>query len=117
MSQSLHLVGDLALVLDVIVEDPEIVGVQRLAEITGEPTKVGRSPQQVALLNFLLQLRLVELHPGEVLDDVLDVVEELVGGDGEHEQSVRVLREMLVPGLEVSWEVGGADLTPAVTRQ
>ena len=52
---SLNLVEDLALILDVSVENPEIRSVQLLANVTGIPTKIGRWLQQVALLNFLLQ--------------------------------------------------------------
>ena len=52
---SLNLVEDLALILDVTVENPEIRSVQLLANVTGIPMKIGRWLQQVALLNFLLQ--------------------------------------------------------------
>ena len=118
MSQPLGLVWDPpALILEVLVEDPELTGVQHPAEIAGKPTTVGWKPQQFVLLNFLLQLRLVELHPGEVLDDLLDVVAELVAGDSHHEEPVRVLREVFVLVLGVRWEVGGTDWTLAVTRQ
>ena len=55
MRESFNLVADLALILDVTVEDLEIGGVQLLADIAGKPTKVGWWLQQVALLNFLLQ--------------------------------------------------------------
>ena len=41
MGESLNFVGDLALILDVTVEDPEIRGVQLLADVTGKPTKIG----------------------------------------------------------------------------
>ena len=114
------LVRDPALNLGVIVEDLEIIGVQHLAETAGKPTEVGWKPQQVALLNFLLELRLVELHPGEVFDDVLNVVAELVGGDGDQEQPFRtfgVLREVRVLRLSVRWEICGADRTLAQPRQ
>ena len=43
---------------------------------------------------FLLQLRLVKLHPGEVFNDSLDVVEELVNGVSDHEQSLHVKRSL-----------------------
>ena len=52
-----------------------------------------------------------------MFDDLLDVVEERVPGDSHHEQSVGVMREMLVPGLHVSREICGANLTLTVTRQ
>ena len=52
---SLNLVEDLALILDVTVENPEIRSVQLLANVTGIPMKIGRWLQQLALLNFLLQ--------------------------------------------------------------
>ena len=55
MRESLNLVEDLALILDVTVENPEIRSVQLLANVTGIPMKIGRWLQQVALLNFLLQ--------------------------------------------------------------
>ena len=117
MSQPPDLVWDPpALVLEVLVEDPELTGVQHPAEIAGKPTTVGWKPQQFVLPNFLLQLRLVELHPGEVLDDLLDVVAELVARDSHHEEPIRVLRKVFVLVLGVRWEVGGADGTLAVTR-
>ena len=116
MSESLNLVWDLALVLHVRVEELEIVGVQHPAEATGKPTPVGRKTQQVALLNFLLQLRPLKLHPREVFDDVLDVVEKFVGGDSDHEQSLLVKREVFVLGVSVCWVVCVADLTLTETR-
>ena len=103
-----------ALNLDVRVEDLEIVGVQHLAKTAGKSTEIGWKPQQVALLNFLLELGLVDLHPGEVFDDVLNVEAELVGGDRHLEEPFRtfgMLREVSVLGLSVGWEVCGADWT------
>ena len=102
ISEPLILVLDPVLVLDVRVEELDFIGVQHLTLATGKPNPVGRKTQQVALLNFLLQRRLVKLQPGEVFDDVLDVVEELVGGDSDHEQSLLVLLEVLVLGSWVS---------------
>ena len=89
-----------------IVEGLEITGVQHPAEIAGKPTEVGWRPEQVVLLNFLLQLRLVELQPGESLDDFLDVVAEHVVGDSHHEEPLRVLREVFVSVHRVRREVG-----------
>ena len=43
---------------------------------------------------FLLQLQLVKLQPGEVFHDALDVVEEFVSGDSDHEQSLHVKRSL-----------------------
>ena len=103
ISEPLILVLDPVLVLDVRVEELDFIGVQHLTLATGKPNPVGRKTQQVALLNFLLQLRLVNPDsPGEVFDDVLDVVEELVVGDLDHEQSLLVLLEVLVLGSWVS---------------
>ena len=117
MSESLNLVWDLALVLHVRVEELDFIGVQHLTLATGKPTPVGRTTQQVALLNFLLQLRLVNPNSlREVFDDILDVVEELVVGDFDHEQSLLVKREVFVLGVSVRWVVCVADLTLTETR-
>ena len=117
ISEPLILVLDPVLVLDVRVEELDFIGVQHLTLAAGKPNPVGRKTQQVALLNFVLQRRLVKLQPGEVFDDLLDVVEELVGGDSDHEQSLPVLREVLVLVISVRHEICGADLALTVTRQ
>ena len=117
ISKPLILVLDPVLVLDVRVEELDFIGVQHLTLATGKPTPVGRTTQQVALLNFLLQLRLVNPNSlREVFDDVLDVVEELVVGDFDHEQSLLVMLEVLVLQSWVCREISGADETLTVTR-